>query len=70
MASPEKQLQYDAKIKILMVGDSGVGKTCVLVRFADNSFQETFITTIGKTSSCESSCQYTARPAYSYYIAS
>ena len=48
MASPKRQLQHDA-IKILMVGDSGVGKTCVLVRFTDDTFQESFISTIGET---------------------
>ena len=47
--SPEESpLQCDSKIKIFMVGDSGVGKTCVLVRFADDTFREMFISTIGE----------------------
>lgn len=51
MASFESQLQSEecaSKIKIFMVGDSGVGKTCVLVRFADDTFREMFISIIGE----------------------
>lgn len=32
---------------MVLIGDSGVGKSCLLVRFADDAFQDTFITTIG-----------------------
>merc|ERR1712139_410170 len=38
---------YDYLIKLLLIGDSGVGKSCLLLRFADDSFTTSFITTIG-----------------------
>lgn len=31
----------------MLVGDSGVGKSCLLLRFADDTFSESYITTIG-----------------------
>eukprot|EP00768_Dysnectes_brevis_P001590 gnl/Dysnectes_brevis/1424_a1613_3664.p1 GENE.gnl/Dysnectes_brevis/1424_a1613_3664~~gnl/Dysnectes_brevis/1424_a1613_3664.p1 ORF type:complete len:217 (-),score=45.73 gnl/Dysnectes_brevis/1424_a1613_3664:115-720(-) len=38
---------FDYLFKILLIGDSGVGKSCLLHRFADDSFIESYITTIG-----------------------
>lgn len=38
---------YDFLIKLLLIGDSGVGKSCLLLRFSDDSFTPSFITTIG-----------------------
>jgi len=38
---------YDLLFKLLLIGDSGVGKTCVLFRFSDDTFNTTFISTIG-----------------------
>jgi Ras-related protein Rab-1A len=32
---------------LVLVGDSGVGKSCLLLRFADDTFSESYITTIG-----------------------
>ena len=38
-------VQYS--IKLLLIGDSGVGKSCLLLRFADDAWTPSFITTIG-----------------------
>lgn len=38
---------YDLLLKILTIGDSAVGKTCLLMRYANDTFSPTFITTIG-----------------------
>lgn len=38
---------YDLLFKLLLIGDSGVGKTCILFRFSDESFNKSFISTIG-----------------------
>ncbi|KAL4431188.1 hypothetical protein ABPG75_006444 [Micractinium tetrahymenae] len=42
-----KRQDYDYLIKLLLIGDSGVGKSCLLLRFAEDSFTSSFITTIG-----------------------
>ncbi|EZG76549.1 small GTPase family Rab subfamily protein [Gregarina niphandrodes] len=34
-------------LKIVLVGDTGVGKSCLLVRFVDDTFAESYISTIG-----------------------
>ena len=38
---------YDYLFKLLLIGDSGVGKSCILLRFADDTFSESYISTIG-----------------------
>ncbi|EGD81061.1 small GTP binding protein RAB8 [Salpingoeca rosetta] len=38
---------YDYLFKLLLIGESGVGKTCVLFRFSDDAFNASFISTIG-----------------------
>jgi GTPase SAR1 family protein len=38
----------DYILKILTIGESGVGKTCILLRYTDNRFIKNHLTTIGK----------------------
>jgi len=38
---------YDLQIKLMMIGDQAVGKTALLVRYADDDFNETLLPTIG-----------------------
>lgn len=40
---------YDYLFKLLLIGDSGVGKTCLLFRFSEDAFNTTFISTIGES---------------------
>lgn len=45
MSAPSRS--YDMIMKLLLVGDSGVGKSCLLLRFVEDKFNPSFITTIG-----------------------
>ena len=38
---------YDDIYKLLLIGDSGVGKSCLLMRFSDNNFVTSYASTIG-----------------------
>jgi Ras-related protein Rab-8A len=42
-----KSEAYDYQLKLLTLGDSAVGKTCGLLRYCNDTFSSTFITTIG-----------------------
>ena len=37
----------DCVYKVLLLGDSTVGKTCFLLRYCDKTFQENHLSTIG-----------------------
>merc|ERR1711907_545291 len=47
MANSSGKPQYDYLIKLLLIGDSGVGKSCLLCRYSEDIFNNKFITTIG-----------------------
>lgn len=39
--------EYDYLLKLLLIGDSSIGKSCLLLRFADNSYGGNYINTTG-----------------------
>lgn len=38
---------YDHLFKILLIGDSGVGKTCIMCRYSHDAFSSNYVSTIG-----------------------
>ena len=44
---PEDYTQYDLSFKIIVIGDSGVGKTCLSNKATKNTFDDSYNTTIG-----------------------
>jgi Ni2+-binding GTPase involved in maturation of urease and hydrogenase len=44
---PGNEKNYDYMAKLLILGDSGVGKTNVLMKLCDNNFTPSHLTTIG-----------------------
>lgn len=42
-----KRGEYDHLFKLVLIGDSGAGKSCLLLRFSDDCFTDSYITTIG-----------------------
>lgn len=47
MGSLAVALRSDHLFKLVLIGDSGVGKSCLLLRFADDAFTDSYISTIG-----------------------
>ena len=49
MSNPAGSMKrdYDYLFKLVLIGDSSVGKSCLLLRFADDAFTESYISTIG-----------------------
>ena len=42
-----KNKDYDYIFKLVLIGDTCVGKSCILVRFSDDIFDDNYVTTIG-----------------------
>lgn len=40
-------MEYDYLFKILLVGNSGIGKSCLLSRFIDNQYIDKYVFTVG-----------------------
>ena len=43
----ENENEFEEKINIMTLGNTTVGKTCFILKFTENRFQETYIATIG-----------------------
>ena len=43
----KQKVDYDYFFKLVLVGKSGVGKSCLMLRFAENQFNENHVNTIG-----------------------
>lgn len=41
-------LDFAATYKVLVLGDSNVGKTCIVHRYCDERYYDTYISTIGR----------------------
>ena len=44
---PEDYTQYDLSFKLIVVGDSGVGKSCLTTKATKNIFEESYNATVG-----------------------
>ena len=47
MTSEQQKFHYDVLFKYIVVGDSGVGKSCLLMQFTEHKFQAVHEVTIG-----------------------
>jgi len=55
---PRKRLgracyRYECQVRILMIGESGVGKSSLLVRYSENQFRASYMATIGLDFMCK-----------------
>ena len=47
MEEAKKANHYDYMAKIIIIGDSGVGKTNFITRFCEDNFKDSYVATIG-----------------------
>lgn len=45
---PVMAVDFTATYKVLVIGDVNVGKTCLVHRFCDERYYDTYISTVGK----------------------
>ena len=43
-----RQQPFDYLLKLIIIGDTEVGKTCLLLKLTDENYQQSHIVTIGK----------------------
>ena len=43
----KKSKQFDYTFKIVMIGDSGVGKSCIILQYTENNFSQNLMNSIG-----------------------
>jgi GTPase SAR1 family protein len=57
-----KKPGYDHLLKLIIIGDSSVGKTCILLRFSEDNFPVSHMPTIGNNTTLlvliSSYCRY------------
>lgn len=46
MPPPNTQTDYDYIFKLLLIGDSGVGKSSLLLRFADAQYSDSYLVSL------------------------
>jgi len=46
-AQKKEEDKYSCTVKLIIIGDSSVGKTNILLRFCDNEFKPSHVATIG-----------------------
>ena len=47
MTSLARGETYDHLMKMVIIGDTAVGKTCLILRYTHDTYRESFLSTIG-----------------------
>ena len=67
-ASNQLATKLDWKTKIILIGDTGVGKTALMRRFMDEVFSTNYSATIGNQQSTGNNVKYDYKYRYSSYF--